>query len=178
MTQIEKLITTFCYAVYEETGSDISLARAKTMVALASLTWPALNIEVSPHCSSRGRIFWCSEELDNLSLGGGFRRDPVGDNAPIIIDNFDPEQFLMPAEMRECAVFIPLFGRHRLERFDHSLAELLARRATGRALPAPDNEESKDFPCENEYRHLFGWLIDHAVISAQGEWLAASAPGG
>ncbi len=172
---IERLITTFCHAVFEETGSDISLARAKTMVGLASLTWPGWHLEVAPEVTSRGRIVWRSATLDGLNIGGAFRRDPVGDNAPIIIDNIDPEQLVMLEEMRQCAVFIPLFGRQRLDRFDHTLAELFARRAGNLPLPPAGSDGSRDFSCGKEYGLLREWLERHGAIAADGTWRLGGA---
>jgi hypothetical protein len=169
----QRLILTFHQIVSEETGNDVTLARAKTMIALAGLTWPELGLAVTPSRLPRGRIFWRSEELDTLSIGGAFRRDPVGEDAPIIIDRVDPEELVMPEKMRECAAVIPLFGRRRLERFDLTLAEIFSCRQSGSALPAPGSAAAGDFRCEQEYGLLYDWLRAHRAIGALGEWRLA-----
>lgn len=169
----QRLILTFHQIISEETGNDVTLARAKTMIALAGLTWPELDLAVTPSRLPRGRIIWRSEDLDSLSIGGAFRRDPVGEDAPIIIDRVDPEDLVMPEKMRECAAFIPLFGRRRLERFDLTLAGIFSCRQSGSALPAPGRAAAGDFPCEQEYGLLYNWLRAHRAIGSVGEWLAA-----
>jgi hypothetical protein len=169
----QRLILTFHQIVSEETGNDITLARAKSMVALACLTWPKLELNVTFRQLPRGRIIWRSDDLDSLSIGGAFRRDPVGEDAPIIVDRINPEEIVMPERMRECAAFIPLFGRRRLERFDRTMAQLFTCREKGSDLPAPDSPAAQSFHCGQEYRHLYDWLQGHGTIGASGEWVSA-----
>jgi hypothetical protein len=164
------LITTFHYVVSEQTGNDVTIGRAKTMVALASITWPELEIVVSPHFITPERITWTSEEIDSFSAGSSFRRDPIGDDAPIIIDDVEPDQLVMPDRMRECASIIPLFGRQRLERFNLTLAGLFSYRASDIPLPMPGCAPDPKFPFEPEYRRLHGWLTEHGTITAEGKW--------
>ena len=166
-----QLITSFHYVVSEQTGNDVTIARAKTMIALASLTWPELGIVVAPHFINSERVVWKSDDFDSVSLGGGFRRDPIGDDASIIIDEYEEDQLIMLERMRACASFIPLFGRQRLDRFNLTLAQIHQHRAGGAPLPIPGSEAGRAFHCESEYRLLHGWLVEHGVITAEGTWL-------
>ncbi|RPH75366.1 hypothetical protein EHM76_01825 [bacterium] len=168
-----RLITTFHYVVREQSGNDVTIARAKTMIALASLTWPSLGIVVTPFYITPGRLTWKSEAFESVMLGGGFRRDPVGDDASIIIDDYDPDQLIMLDKMQDCAGFIPLFGRQRLERFNLTLAELFLRKTSGAALPLPGSEESRAFNSEDHYRRLYEWLVSHGAITSDGQWQSA-----
>src|SRR5262245_49610709 len=118
-----QLIASFHYVVGEQTGSDLTVARAKTMIALASLTWPALNITVTHVPITPERMTWNSDGFGMINASASFRRDPVGDDAPIIIDDVEEDQLIQLDKMRECASIIPLFGRQRLERFNITLAE-------------------------------------------------------
>ncbi len=170
---MQRLILTFHQAVSQATGNDVTIARAKTMIALAALTWPELGLEVTANRFSRGRISWRSEELEGLSIGGAFRRDPVGEDAPIIIDQVDPEQLLLPEKMEECAAFIPLFGRRRLETFDLTLADLHDHRSQEKALPAPGSAAAGIFHNADEYRGLHDWLAAHGAIDPTGAWMPA-----
>lgn len=167
-----QLVTTFHHVIREESGNDVTMARAKAMVALASLTWP-LGIVVTPHFINAGRVMWKSDAFDTVTMGGSFRRDPVGDDASIIIDDEEAKELVMLDEMRECASFIPLFGRQRLERFNLTLAGIFTHRANGTPLPRPGSGASEAFTCEAEYRQLYEWLSDHGTITPEGEWLAA-----
>ncbi len=167
---MKRLILTFHQAVSKATGNDVTIARAKTMIALAALTWPELGLMITANRLSRGRISWRSEELDGLSIGGAFRRDPVGEDAPIIVDRFDPEQVIFPERMDECAAFIPLFGRRRLEYFDLALAELHERRIQGLALPPPETATADPLHQTGEYRGLYDWLAEHGTIDRNGNW--------
>lgn len=165
-----QLITTFHHVIREQTGNDVTIARAKTMVALASLTWPTLGIVVTPHYVTSVRIIWKSGDFDAMDIGGSFRRDPVGDDASIIIDSDEPKELVMMDEMRACAEFIPLFGRQSLERFNSTLAGLYSRKASGAALPPPGSATSSEFPNEKEYRQLYEWLVAHGAVSPDGGW--------
>jgi len=167
------MIVTFHRVIIEESGNDVTIARTKTMVALVSLTWPDKRIVVSHHITSQGRVLWRSDDFDALSIGGSFRRDPVGDDASLAIDEDETWEMVMLAEMRECAAFIPLFGHQRLERFNRTLAELHNYRANAMPLPQPESEPRTFFPCADEYRRLHEWLLEHGVIAADGAWLAA-----
>ena len=170
---MQRLILTFHQAVSKATGNDVTIARAKTMIALAALTWPDLGLTVTANRFSRGRISWRSAELDGLSIGGAFRRDPVGEDAPIIIDQVDPEELLHPGRMEECAAFIPLFGRRRLENFDLTLADLHGHRSQGKSLPPPGSAAAGVFTNADEYRGLYDWLAAHGVIDPTGAWRPA-----
>ncbi|GFE57382.1 hypothetical protein [Geobacter sp. AOG1] len=165
-----QLITTFHHVIREQTGNDVTIARAKTMVALASLTWPTLGIAIAPHYITAVRIMWKSDDFDAMDIGGSFRRDPVGDDASIIIDSDEQKELVMMDEMRACAEFIPLFGRQSLERFNSTLAGLYSRRANGAALPSPGSASSSEFPNEKEYRQLYEWLVAHGAVSPDGGW--------
>ena len=167
-----QLITSFHYVVSEQTGNDVTIARAKSMIALASLTWPDLGIVVTPHFINPERMVWQSANFDAVSMGGGFRRDPIGDDASIIIDEYEPDQLIMLERMRECASFIPLFGKQRLERFNLTLAQLYQQKENGTPLPLPGSEASLAFHCESEYRLLHDWLVQHGVIAPDGKWLS------
>jgi hypothetical protein len=168
---ILQLITTFHQVVSEKTGNDVSIGRAKAMVALASLTWPAVNIVVTPSFITPERVMWKSVDFDSLSLIASFRRDPIGEDASIIIEEIDSDQITMVDEMRECAEFIPLFGRQRLDHFNLTLARLFSHKANKLPLPPPGSEAAHDIPHEKEYQRLFGWLVDHTVINPEGQWL-------
>jgi hypothetical protein len=165
-----QLIATFHHVICEQTGNDVTIGRAKTMVALASITWPDLEIVVSPHIITPERITWKSDEIDSFSAGASFRRDPVGDDAPIIIENVEADQLTMPDRMRECASIIPLFGRQRLERFNFTLAGIFSHKARNIPLLLPDSAPDREFPYETEYRRLFGWLAGHGAVTADGKW--------
>ena len=165
-----KLVTTFHHVVREQSGNDVTIARAKAMIALVSLTWPALDIVVIPHFIKTGRVMWKSDAFDSMTMGGSFRRDPVGDDASIIIDDDEPIELVMLDEMRACASFIPLFGRQRLERFNLTLAGIFTHKANGTPLPLPGSAASQAFHCEVEYRRLHQWLADHRTITPDGEW--------
>ena len=104
-------------------------------------------------------------------MGGSFRRDPVGDDASIIVDDDEPKELIMLDEMRDCASFIPLFGRQRLERFNLALATLFLCKASDTPLPLPGSEPSQTFRCADEYRQLYEWLVDHGAITSDGLWL-------
>ncbi len=166
-----RLVATFHHVISEQSGNDVTIARAKTMLALAGLTWPSLGIVVTPHYFGQGRMAWKSDAFDSVTMGGSFRRDPVGDDASIIMDDDEPKQLVLVEEMRACAAFIPLFGRQRLERFNLTLAELLARRANGAPLPQPGNGREAEFHCETEYGRLYGWLVEHGALDSDGQWL-------
>ncbi|MBE0596450.1 MAG: hypothetical protein IH614_04190 [Desulfuromonadales bacterium] len=168
-----QLVTTFHHVVSQQTGNDISIGRAKTMLALAALTWPPLGLVITPHFFSSQRVAWKSDAFEALSIGGTFRRDPVGEDAAIILDNVEPTRLFLD-QMGQCAAFIPLFGRQRLQRFNLTLARIYQQRAQGTALPLPGREARQLFPCETEYRHLFDWLVEHGIISAGGEWQSAA----
>jgi hypothetical protein len=165
-----QLITSFHYVVSEQSGNDVTIARAKTMIALAGLTWPDLGIVVEPHFINSERVVWNSDDFDSVSMGGGFRRDPIGDDASIIIDEYQQDQLIMLERMRECASFIPLFGRQRLDRFNLTLAQIYQHRADGTPLPLPGSEAGRAFHCESEHGQLHGWLVEHGVITAEGTW--------
>jgi hypothetical protein len=172
-TFVNRLITTFHHVVSEQSGNDVTVARAKTMIALASLTWPRIGIAVTPQFITPRRMIWQSAAFDAVAMGGSFRRDPVGDDASIIIDDDEPKELVMLDEMRACASFIPLFGRQRLERFNITLAELFPYRENGTPLPLPGSGHFHRFHCEDEYRRLHAWLIDNGAISPDGEWQVA-----
>lgn len=165
-----QMIVTFHRVVNEQTGNDVTIARTKTMVALVSLTWPDKGIAVSYKMISHGRVFWKSEDFDALSIGGSFRRDPVGDDASLVIDEDVPYEMIMLEEMIECASFIPLFGRQKLERFNRTLAEMIGYKEKSVPLPIPGNEEKLTFPYEEEFGKLFGWLAEHQRITVEGVW--------
>jgi len=165
-----RLVTTFHYVIREQSGNDVTVARAKTMLALANLTWSALAIEVAPHFISQRRMVWKSEAFEAVGMGGSFRRDPVGDDASIIIDEYDPSQFAMTDEMTECASFLPLFGRQALERFNLTLARIYQFKEGGHQLPPPENAPDDQFPCQEEYHQLFGWFQSHGVLDEAGDW--------
>jgi len=165
-----QLITTFHHVIRERSGNDVTIGRAKTMVALASITWPSLGIVVIPHFINPGRMMWQSADFDSISEGSTFRRDPVGDDASIIIDDDEPPQLALLDEMGECASFIPLFGRQRLERFNLTLATIFSHKANGTPLPLPGSEASQVFHCEAEYRRLHEWLAAHGAITRDGRW--------
>lgn len=166
-----QMVNTFHYVISEESGNDVTIARAKSMIALASLTWPALGIVVTPNIFGQGRMTWRSDDFNSVTMGGAFRRDPVGDDASIIIDHDDQQELVMEQEMRDCAGFIPLFGRQRMERFNMTVAEILEYRNSKTPLPEPDSESNKKFFSEEEYQRLFIWLIEHGVIDNHGNWL-------
>ena len=168
---ILQLITTFHQAVSDKTGNDVSIGRAKTMVALATLTWPTLNIFVTPVFITPERVMWKSADFDSLSLIASFRRDPIGEDASIIIEEIEPDQIIMMDEMRECAELIPLFGRQKLDHFNLILARLFSYKTSRCQMPLPGSECRQIFPYEKEYQRLFGWLVDHTVISSDGVWL-------
>jgi hypothetical protein len=170
-TFIQQLIATFHHIVHEQFGNDITIARAKTMLALTSLTWPSIGIVVIPHEIAPGRMVWKSAAFDSMVMGGSFRRDPIGDHALIIFDEDKPEKLVMFDEMRECALFIPLFGKQRLERFNITLAGLVSSRESGTPLPLSGNEQSQAFPYVEEYRRLHEWLVDHGTITLDGQWI-------
>jgi len=172
-----RLIATFHHVVSEQSGNDVTINRAKTMVALAALTWPGLGIDVRPHYFSSGRMWWKSDDFDSMNIGGSFRRDPVGDDASIILEDVDPDHFIMLEEMEECASFIPLFGRQSLERFNQTLAELYSHHSNGTPLPLPGSDASRSFTSETEYRRLYQWLVDHGTISPEGKWHAGDHDG-
>lgn len=170
ITIVNQLITTFHHVVNEKSGNDITIARAKTMIALVSLTWPRTRIVATPHFITASRVAWESDAFDSIIMGGSFRRDPVGDDASIIIDDDEPKELTMLDEMRECASFIPMFGRQRLSRFNLTLAELFSCKANGALLPLPGSEPSQAFHCEDEYRKLHEWLLGHGAINSNGQW--------
>jgi hypothetical protein len=172
-----QLITTFYYVVSEQTGNDLTVARAKTMIALASLTWPSLHLAVTPVPITPERLTWKSAGFDKINEGASFRRDPIGDDAPIVMDNVEASELIEIDKMRECATIIPLFGRQRLERFNITLAELFAHQASATPLPLPGSAPSRDFHCEIEYQKLHEWLVGHGIISPDGEWLADGGKG-
>jgi hypothetical protein len=167
---ILQLITTFHQVVSEKTGNDVSIARAKAMVALASLTWPSVNIIVTPTFITPERVMWKSVDFDSLSLIASFRRDPIGEDASIIIEEIEADQIVMVDEMRECADFIPLFGRQKLDHFNLTLARVNLLKAGNLPLPPPGSESGHSIPYEKEYQRLYGWLVDHAVITSHGQW--------
>lgn len=164
------MIISFHRVVGELTGSDVTIARTKTMVALVSLTWPEKGVIVSCSTTGQGRVFWKSADFDSLSMGGSFRRDPVGDDASLVIDEDEQWDMVMLDEMRECAGFIPLFGRQSLERFNRTLAELFRYRESRAPLPDPGSESAADFSSPEEYGALYGWLQSHGAINSVGEW--------
>lgn len=168
---ILQLITTFHQVVSDKTGNDVSVGRAKAMVALASLTWPDLNIVVTPFFITPERVMWKSADFDSLSLIASFRRDPIGEDASIIIEEIEPDQINMIDEMRDCAEFIPLFGRQRLDRFNLALARMFSYKAGNTPLPLPGSEPEQLVRCETEFRQLYEWLVDHGIITAEGAWI-------
>lgn len=168
------MIVSFHRVVNEQTGNDVTIARTKSMVALVSLTWPEKGIDVSFRTISHGRVFWESADFDSLSIGGSFRRDPVGDDASLVIDDDVPYAMVMVEEMRECASFIPLFGRQKLERFNRTLAEVIGCMKISVSLPVPGHENVQSFPFAEEYRHLFEWLAAHRRITSEGSWQSGS----
>jgi hypothetical protein len=167
-----QLITTFHHIIRERSGNDVTIARVRSMVALTSLTWPDLCIVVTPYYINPARVMWKSDDIDSFSGCSTFRRDPVGDDASIIIDEDDPKQLVLINEMQECASFIPLFGRQRLERFNLTLAKIFAHKVNGTPLPLPGSEASQSFNCETEYRRLYEWLVGHSAITPDGQWQA------
>jgi len=169
-----QMIITFHHIISEQSGNDVTIARAKTMVALVSLTWPDKGVVVSHQVTSQGRILWKSEDFDSLSIGGSFRRDPVGDDASLAIDEDEVWEKVMLEEMRECSEFIPLFGRQRLERFNRTLAELHNYRERALSLPEPETEPCPAAFCSDEYNHLYDWLLKHGTITKDGQWTAPS----
>lgn len=168
---ILQLITTFHQVISDKTGNDVSVGRAKAMVALASLTWPALNIAVTPYFITPERVMWKSADFDSLSLIASFRRDPIGEDASIIIEEIVPDQITMLKEMQECAAIIPLYGRQKLDHFNLTLAQLFALKSGNIPLPQPGSESRAEITYGNEYQRLYVWLADHAVIDPQGQWL-------
>lgn len=166
-----QMIISFHRVVNEQTGTDVTIARTKTMVALASLTWPETGIVVNYKSGEHGRVFWNSEDFNALSIGGSFRRDPVGDDASLVIDEDESYEMVMLEEMLECASFIPLFGRQKLERFNRTLAGMIDYKEKNVPPPTPGNEDSLVFPYEEEFRKLFGWLAEHERITPEGNWL-------
>ncbi len=170
-----QLTTSFHYVISEQSGNDVTIGRAKTMIVLASITWPQVGFEVTPHYITPTRLMWKSAAFDAVDIGGSFRRDPIGDDASIIMDDVDPEQLIMVEEMRECAEFIPLFGRQRIERFNLTLAEILAQKIAAAPLPLPGSEARTVFRNADEYQQLHGWLLRHGVIDPAGEWLTEVA---
>jgi hypothetical protein len=168
---ILQLITTFHQVISDKTGNDVSVGRAKAMVALASLTWPALNIVVTPFFITPERVMWKSADFDSLSLIASFRRDPIGEDASIIIEEIEPDQIFMVKEMQECAAIIPMFGRQKLDHFNLTLAQLFSLKLSNIPLPLPGNESRLHIQYENEFQRLYVWLVDHAVINTEGQWL-------
>jgi hypothetical protein len=168
---ILQLITTFHQVVSDKTGNDVSIGRAKTMVALASLTWPELNIVVTPMFITPERVMWKSVDFDSLSLIASFRRDPIGEDAAIVIEEIEPDQIVMIDEMRDCAALIPLFGRQKLDRFNLALARIFSNKESSTLLPLPGSGPEQFVRCETEYRQLYEWLVDHGIISAAGLWI-------
>ncbi len=164
------MIITFHHIISEQSGNDVTIARAKTMVALVSLTWPEKGIVVSHQTTGQGRIIWKSEDFEALSMGGSFRRDPVGDDASLVIDEDEVWEKVMLAEMSECAEFIPLFGRQRLERFNRALAELHNYRSRKASLPLPESDTCPENLNSDEYQQLYDWLLRHETITVDGEW--------
>lgn len=167
------MIYTFHHIISEQTGNDVTIARTKTLVALISLTWPDKGIVVSYQTTSQGRILWQSADFDALSMGGSFRRDPVGDDASLVVDEDELLEMVMVTELTECAEFIPLFGRQRLERFNRTLAELHSYKNSNTPLPEPEDESCPVLFRSDEYCQLHGWLLQHGTINEAGEWLAA-----
>ena len=176
-TIVRQLVATFHHVVNEKSGNDITIARAKTMISLVSLTWPSTGIVVTPHFITPERIIWKSTIFDSITMGGSFRRDPVGDDASIIIDDDEPKELIMLDEMCECASFIPLFGRQQLKRFNLTLAALFLHKASEAPLPLPGSEPSQTFHCADEYRQLHEWLKDHGVITSDGLWQVIGGKG-
>lgn len=164
------MIITFHHIISEQSGNDVTIARTKTMVALVSLTWPDKGVVVSHKVTSQGRIIWNSADFDALSMGGGFRRDPVGDDASLVIDEDEVWEKVMLVEMQECSEFIPLFGRQRLERFNRTLAEFHNYKANNSSLPLPETVLCPESLCSEEYARLYDWLRQHRVINEAGEW--------
>jgi len=169
-SRIVQMIATFHHVVNEQSGNDITIARAKTMVALVSLTWPHIGIVVTPYYITPSRVAWKCEAFDSVSMGGSFRRDPVGDDASIIIDDDEPRELVMLDEMRECALFIPLFGRQRLERFNFTLDGLFSSRSSDTNLALPGKEQRPTFKYADEFRRLREWLVHHGAITPDGKW--------
>jgi hypothetical protein len=169
---ILQLITTFHQVVSDKTGNDVSIGRAKTMVALASITWPAVNIVVTPFFITPERVMWKSPDFDSLSLIASFRRDPIGEDAAIVIEEIEPDQITMIDEMRECVKIIPLYGRQRLDRFNLALARLFSFKASNNPLPLPGGEPDEFAHCKTEFRQLREWLVDHNIITAEGLWIS------
>lgn len=166
----QQMIFTFHHIISEQTGNDVTIARTKTLVALVSLTWPDKGIVVSHQVTSQGRILWQSADFDALSMGGSFRRDPVGDDASLVVDEDEVWEMVMTAELRECAEFIPLFGRQRLERFNRTLSELHNYRHNNISLPLPGDLSCQELFRSDEYPRLHGWLLQHGTINEAGEW--------
>ena len=172
---VSRLVASFHFFVNEQYCIDVTVARAKAMFALASLTWPGLELAVTPHYITPGRLTWKSEAFEAVSMGGSFRRDPVGDDASIIIDDDETEELVMPDEMRACAGFIPMFGRQKLERFNLALAELLRLSANNSPLPSSGSDVGFTSRHEEEHRRLRDWLLKHGAVTPEGEWVKASS---
>lgn len=168
---ISRLVATFHYVVNERYSIDVTVARTKAMLALVSLTWPDLGIVVTPHFITPGRLTWQSEVFNVVCMGGSFRRDPVGDDASIILDDDEMKELVMPDEMRACAGFIPMFGRQKMERFNLAVAELFVLKANTTLLPPSGSDSGLAVSNEEEYQRLRDWLVTQGAVTPEGEWV-------
>ena len=167
---VSQLIASFHHAVSDLYSIDVTVARAKAMLALASLTWPELGLVVTPHFISPGRLTWKSEAFDVVNMGGSFRRDPVGDDASIIIEDDETVELVMPDEMCACAEFIPMFGRQKMERFNLAVAELFVLKANNTLLPLCGSDSGLAVSNEEEYQRLRDWLVAQGAVTPEGKW--------